>query len=349
MATKNPRREEHDAGPIRSRRGLLAGAAGAVGAIAAGTVAAATPAQASTGDSVILGEITSAEQSTVVLYDGVSGNAAGAVLIGMDASLNALSAGLPAGVGGVAGAGATAGKAGFKNGVSGYTDNGAGNGTVGWNSNAVPGAGTGVLGIFGGTFPGHTVGTAVAGVNDSTTADATAVYGEIASTSPGSFSAAVRGQNNGTGGLGVGVWGSQAGSGWGVYGTAASGIGVFGTGGSGTGAFGEGATGVHGNGTSATGVGILAENTAGGTALHVNGTASFTRSGTVTVSPGHSSTTNTGIALTSASLVLATIQGNVAGLYVQGVTMVAGPSGSFTIHLSKSAPANTKVAWFVVN
>ena len=43
------------------------------------------------------------------------------------------------------------------------------------------------------------------------------------------------------------------------------------------------------------------------------------------------------------------IQGNGAGLYVQGVTMIAGPTGSFTIHLNKTVAANTNVAWFVIN
>jgi len=55
------------------------------------------------------------------------------------------------------------------------------------------------------------------------------------------------------------------------------------------------------------------------------------------------------LSLSSASFVLATIQGNVAGLYVQGVTMITGPSGSFTIHLNKTVAANTNVAWFVIN
>jgi hypothetical protein len=47
--------------------------------------------------------------------------------------------------------------------------------------------------------------------------------------------------------------------------------------------------------------------------------------------------------------VLATIQGNVAGVFVPGVTTVTGASGSFTIHLNKAVPASTKVAWFAVN
>jgi hypothetical protein len=68
----------------------------------------------------------------------------------------------------------------------------------------------------------------VVGTNPSTADYAFALHGIISSTSPGTFSAAVRGQNNGTGGNGIGVWGSQDGSGWGVYGTSVSGIGVYG-------------------------------------------------------------------------------------------------------------------------
>ena len=74
----------------------------------------------------------------------------------------------------------------------------------------------------------------------------------MTSTSPGGDSAGVRGQNNGTGGLGIGVYGSQAGSGWGVYGTAVSGVGVEADGGSGTGVFAEGATGMTAIGTTGT-------------------------------------------------------------------------------------------------
>ena len=46
--------------------------------------------------------------------------------------------------------------------------------------------------------------------------------------SPGGFSSAVRGINNGTGGLGIGVWEARAGSGWGVYGVTPNGLGVYG-------------------------------------------------------------------------------------------------------------------------
>ena len=87
----------------------------------------------------------------------------------------------------------------------------------------------------------------------------------------------------------------------------------------------------------------------GKTALKVQGPAVFSRSGALTVTAGHSSAKKTGIGLTAASLVQATIQGNVAGVFVQGVTLVSGASGSFTIHLSKAVSKSTKVAWFAVN
>ena len=74
-----------------------------------------------------------------------------------------------------------------------------------------------------GTAPG------VRGATNSTSDNAVGVLGEVVSTSPGFYSAAVRGINNGTGASGIGVWGSHAGNGWGVYGSAAAnGTGVYG-------------------------------------------------------------------------------------------------------------------------
>jgi len=59
---------------------------------------------------------------------------------------------------------------------------------------------------------------------NSTMRNAIGVHGLIESTTPGNSSTAVRGQNNGTGGNGIGVWGSHAGSGWGVYGSSVTGF-----------------------------------------------------------------------------------------------------------------------------
>jgi len=71
-------------------------------------------------------------------------------------------------------------------------------------------------------------GTSLEGINNTTTSSIAAVRGTVTNVAPGGFSSAVRGINNGTGGLGIGVWGSQAGSGWGVYGVTATGLGVYG-------------------------------------------------------------------------------------------------------------------------
>lgn len=106
--------------------------------------------------------------------------------------------------------------------------------------------------------------------------------------------------------------------------------------------------GVHGSAFGTVGTGVLAENTAGGNALQVSGKAAFSRSGLLTVAAGSSSGTVTGVALTSASLVLATLQQNLAGVYVRSaVPNTAG--SSFSVHLSKAVSVSAKVAWLVVN
>ncbi|GAB0154921.1 hypothetical protein CHRYSEOSP005_01810 [Chryseobacterium sp. Alg-005] len=71
-------------------------------------------------------------------------------------------------------------------------------------------------------------GTSLEGTNATTTSNIAAIRGIVSSATPGGFSSGVRGINNGTGGLGVGVYGSQAGSGWGVYGVTPDGLGVYG-------------------------------------------------------------------------------------------------------------------------
>ena len=128
-----------------------------------------------------------------------------------------------------------------------------------------------------------------------------------------------------------------------------SGTGVFGHSPTGDGVQGSTLTGfgVHGQALDNDGVGVRADGPQ--TALEVNGAAVFSRSGTVTFQPGHSEARVKPLNLTSASLVLATIQGNVVGMDVRGVTIVTGPHGSFTVHLNKDAPVTLVVGWFVVN
>jgi hypothetical protein len=115
--------------------------------------------------------------------------------------------------------------------------------------------GVGVRGVHlanTGTSPG------ILGQTNSQTVGAAGVLGEITSTSPGSVSAGVRGINRSTGGAGIGVYGSQDGSGWGVYGIAPSGRGVFGTTTSGTGVRGNSGSGVGMEATTTSGVALTA-------------------------------------------------------------------------------------------
>jgi len=80
----------------------------------------------------------------------------------------------------------------------------------------------------------------------------------------------------------------------------------------------------------------------------VHGPAVFARSGLLTVRAGRSSATQTRVALTKASLVLATLQQDRAGLWIRSA--VPDPARrSFTVHLSKTAPAATNVAWFIID
>ena len=128
-----------------------------------------------------------------------------------------------------------------------------------------------------------------------------------------------------------------------VQGTSSSvtGDGVVGTGGV------SGGIGVKGNSASATGTGVVANNT-NGDALRVNGRATFSSRGILSIPAGHSSQTKTGVNLTSASLVLATMQHNESGIWVQSAVPDAAAK-SFTVHLNKQASNAIKVAWFVLN
>ena len=118
---------------------------------------------------------------------------------------------------------------------------------------------------------------AVQGDTSSTVNGAVGVLGKVVPTDPGADSAAVRGINNGTLDGGIGVWGSQDGSGTGVYGShtrrgrrlggADSGDGVQGTSVSGEG--------VHG--ATFSGAGILGQHTSVvGTSPGVKGETSST-------------------------------------------------------------------------
>ena len=125
---------------------------------------------------------------------------------------------------------------GLNYGVFGRTESADGVGVGGWAASTT-GANYGVYGSSDspsgtGVYGAHTATTGttpgVHGATNSVSDSAVGVLGEVTSTAPGVSSAAVRGRNAGTGGNGIGVWGSHDGSGWGVLGSSVSGIGVYG-------------------------------------------------------------------------------------------------------------------------
>jgi hypothetical protein len=87
------------------------------------------------------------------------------------------------------------------------------------------------------SWSGGVAGPGLFVTNTAGTDFASGLYGRMSDTSPGVRSAGVRGQNLGTANLGIGVWGSHSGSGWGVLGESVTGVGVRGavTGASGAG------------------------------------------------------------------------------------------------------------------
>lgn len=107
------------------------------------------------------------------------------------------------------------------------------------------------IGVFGLTNSG----TGIYGENNSNLSSKYAIHGVLDNTSAGGSSAGVRGENRGTTGTGIGVYGSHDGSGWGVYGTVAdAGRGVYGNSATGTGVYGNSPSGVGVRGVSSTGV-----------------------------------------------------------------------------------------------
>lgn len=103
------------------------------------------------------------------------------------------------------------------------------------------------------------------------------------------------------------------------------------------------ATAVTGN--SSAGIGVLAESSTG-TALKVVGRLELTRSGIAVVPTRGRSVTVRLAGVTSASIVVATIQTNAGTLAVANAEPA---TGSFTINLTGAAPGDIKVAWIVVN
>jgi hypothetical protein len=100
-------------------------------------------------------------------------------------------------------------------------------------------------------------GAALEGINSNTAANISGIVGKITTSSPGAMSAAVKGENSGTGINGIGVYGRHLGNGYGVYGNTVGGTGVYGNATSGFGLYGK----------SVSGTGIFAESASGNAGL----------------------------------------------------------------------------------
>jgi len=251
-------------GTRRPRRELLAGAAGALGAVAVETLGRTAPARAATGDPVVQGT------------DNGPAGARTKIFTDSDREFASLADPNTSGKGslGIYGHGQDVGVLGEGAVHFGVLGNG---GRTGDGAGVVGNGGGGGAGVFGTGGPDS--GDGVVG-------------------------------RAGSGG-GDGVVGRA-----GMKGTGVSGSGAIGVSGS-TGV--AGGVGVEGATDAVGGVGVRAENFVGGTALEVSGRAAFSSSGVLTVGAGRSRITRTGVALTGASLVLATLQQDVAGVYVRSL------------------------------
>jgi hypothetical protein len=143
------------------------------------------------------------------------------------------------------------------------------------------------------------------------------------------------------------------------------GIGVRGNGhvgvvGEGTsyGVTGEGFVGVRGTASIVRhrepGVGVLAQALSpGSTALraegpsHFDGVTTFSRSGVTRIRRGSRSARVTGVPMTSATAILATLQRRVSGVHLHAVE-TSPDTGSFTIHLNAGTPADLTVGWLAL-
>jgi len=87
-----------------------------------------------------------------------------------------------------------------------------------------------------------------------------------------------------------------------------------------------------------------------GTALDVQGTAKFSRSGIALIRAGQKEVTVRGVLLTSTSIVLATLQQYRSGSGIQLRAAIPNPAtSSVRIRLTANAPEDSKVGWFIVN
>ena len=368
MASQTKKEGDGDRVGGPSRRGLLTGAAGALGVLGAEALLQATPASAGTDGDVVLGA-QNVETSVTSIVNTNPGT--GLYVEGGDGG---------AGVRGFGGTSSGAGVWGFGGPPNGTGVRGTGIGTgagvigSGASNSASTGVqGTGQTGVHGDA--GYTVGgVGVFGETSDTTSETYGVEGRTS----GSLGRAVFGWSLNSSSGGTGVWGqSNSGTGVGVRGYAwDDGLGSFGTGVMGTSGSttfppppsrpntgvcgvsvapsgGTGSAGVVGDST--TNAGVLGftsatsraagefTHTAGGVALSAHGFLQCSTAGRATVAAGAKKVTVTVAGVVPTDTVLATVQSS-GSLYVKNAT--AG-TGKLTISISK-APTSPLIVGYLV-
>jgi hypothetical protein len=165
-----------------------------------------------------------------------------------------------------------------------------------------------------------------------------------------SSSAGVRGQSLAPNGAGVhgshqrfvGVWGD------GTIGTVGQSTSDFGIGVEGD-ASGQGAIGVFGAASGSRGVGVYATAPSpDSAALQVNGRAVFSSAGRITVAAGATSGSQSGLSLSGAAFVLATLQQDLPGVLVRAAVADAA-AGTVTVYLNQAPAVDATVGWMAVN
>jgi hypothetical protein len=300
----------------RSRRAVLAAAAGGAAALAANAVLRPVPVQAVAEP--LLTETANTATAATSLAATLSMDTVFAVSNGDGSGPNT----------------AIQGSSDTGTAVAGYTASGTGvyGDAMGGGRGVRGGAGVNGTGVYG-------------VVGDDTDAPADTSYSGVFGWSPA---------GDGVDLLGTGVWGDSpdvgvygsggtgvAGDGrpggWGVYGFSDTGNGVVGDVTTGNAVYGLATSGIALRGASETGYG-----------LYVSGKVRFsTRSGRASVSSGKTSYTKTGLTgVTTSSIVIAVLQTVETGTWVRAA--VAG-SGKITIYFNRALPSSAVVGWLILN
>jgi len=310
--------------PSTSRRALLAGALGGIGAAVAGTVAKVSPVRAEGEAMVVGGDYNDATTATIL------GNQSTAATVFLGQS--------------TAGGIGVYGYSNTNNGVKGESVSSVGVRGISSSSIGVQGNSTGSTGVRGESVSA----SGVRGVSSSS-------FGVDGSSSG---NAGIRGYSNAADQPGILAW--SAGDSSGLLG--ASGIsvpaakqktGVYGYAEQDNvsrGVLGESPAGQGVRGETATGVGVFATNSSGtaGYALRTHGRVKMDQvSGTKSINAGlTSATVNPGVKVSSASFVLLTPKVNLGG---RDLWYTTNPTaGTITLHLSSSRSSATKIGWLLL-